>query len=145
MQFTIWEVVAGANGNVSINRYLAASAIGMACDGRNGGVCYYPRLVDRVLKGRFPSWMNMATSQCLRRHECDRTYVRKSHLTKLTLCVKVCGKLLTKMEEPAAERLKDVVVAGKTGTARPLTVATRKTWRGLHVSRHLTIRSMSSQ
>jgi penicillin-binding protein 2 len=89
----------------------------------NGGVCYYPRLVDRVLAGRLAVMMNMATSQC-RRHECDGL---TSEISPEIDLVWACGKLLTKMEEPAAE-LKD---AGwpETGTARPPTVATRKTWR----------------
>src|SRR5437763_4347813 len=48
-------------------------------------------------------WMSEAIRQRHRR-VCDRIYVRKSHLTKLTLCAKAVGKSIMKMAAAVAER-----------------------------------------
>ncbi len=86
----------------------------------NGGRVYYPRLVDQVLnQDGSPLLDEHGKSQCLRRRAFDRTYVSEISPDKIDLVRKGLWKVVNEDGGTGGRaRLKDVVVAGKTGTAQ---------------------------
>ena len=86
----------------------------------NGGICYYPRLIDRVLnQDGTPVRDDEGKVQYRRPHESERIYAREISPDQMDVVRKGLWKVVNRRWrnrwQSASERL---VVAGKTGTAQ---------------------------